>query len=173
MYSNTVELLSYEACCDNCREAVLEMDSRRWLIGDTASVIKTRYSEHTIEDFAREIGINKSTAYQYCKVAEFYEPSLRRRLLEDMPNITYTYLRDAMRLEDVDLAVEWLERCSTEGWSVDQAAHQLAEKLGGNKSNMGTKGDIVRRYKQEDGFYIVVRFEREPKRGERLTITID
>lgn len=121
---------TYEALCDYAREYSEHLDNLRWTLGDIANTVMSRYSEKTIEDFARDIGQRKSTIYQYAKVASFYPPSLRRRLTEDMPNLNYSHLRDGLRLGDIEKAVTWLNEVSREGWSADKASYELTERLG-------------------------------------------
>ena len=122
---------TYEMICDHSRALVGEIDSRRWLVGDDACEVETRYGEHTMQAFARDIGMNKSTVAGWKRVAAFYPNSIRRNLLDAFPNLTYTYFKDALRWNDLDYAVHWLERCSAEGWSADQAAHQLTNEIEG------------------------------------------
>lgn len=121
---------TYEEICDLCREANHEIDDRRWLIGDHALLIDKKYGDHTLDDFSRDIGMNKSTVRGWRRVADFYPESVRRNILNAFPNLTYAYFKDALRLKYLDEAIQWLERCSSEGWSADQASHELSEQLG-------------------------------------------
>ena len=133
---NTTPVLdTYEAVCDFARQKSEDLDSLRWVLGDCANIVMERWSDKTVEDFSRDIGQHKKTIYQYGKVARFYNQSLRRRLREEMPNLNYSHLRDAMRLEnaddeDMNEPIEWLQLVSDMGWSADEASHKLTERLG-------------------------------------------
>ena len=147
------QLNTYESCCDYARAQGEELDARRWIIGDVANTVMERWQERTVSDFARDIGQRKSTVYQWAKVSLFYENSLRCRLLDNYSNLTYSHLRDALRLNDVDAAVAWLEEVSDNGWTVDEASYHLTDKLG----RKIIEGEVVRKYMQDDGLYLVVR----------------
>lgn len=121
---------SYEEICDTCREMVIDMDSKRWVIGDHALLIETKYGQHTMEDFSRDIGMNRSTLSNWKRVSEFYPDSFRRSILDSFPNLTYSHYKDALRCEDLNAAIQWLEQCSAEGWSPDKAAYELSQKIG-------------------------------------------
>ena len=147
---------TYESCCDYARAQGEELDARRWIIGDVANTVMERWQERTVSDFARDIGQPKSTVYQWAKVSLFYENSLRCRLLDNYSNLTYSHLRDALRLNDVDAAVAWLEAVSDNGWTVDEATRRLTEQLG-RETVEQVPGEVVRKYTQEDGLYLVVK----------------
>jgi hypothetical protein len=149
---------TYEMFCDNCRQSINEMDRLRWLVGDTALTIETLYGEHTMQDFSRDIGQNQSTVKGWKRVSRFYPESIRRNLLESNPNLTYTYYRDSLRLENFDAACEWLAEVSANGYTADEAAHKLTERLG-HDTRKSVEGTVTRWYSQEDGNYLIVRFE--------------
>ena len=132
---------TYEALCDYAREYSEHLDNLRWTLGDIANTVMNRYSQKTIEDFARDIGQRKSTIYQYAKVADFYPPSLRRRISEDMPNLNYSHLRDGLRLDNIEKAIAWLNEVSISGWSADEASRMLTERLGKETRN-SAEGEI-------------------------------
>lgn len=120
---------TYEEICDECRQVVVRMDAARWVVGDRALLIEKQYGEHTLDDFARDIGLNKKTVYGYRTVSDFYPEILRRSILNAFPNLTYTYFKDAIRLKDLEVAIEWLEQVSTEGWTADQASYELTDRI--------------------------------------------
>lgn len=150
-------ILNYEDLCNFCRQLVFEVDTRRWQIGDAALEIESHYGEHTLADFARDIGANQSTIRGYKRVSAFYAQAFRRNLLEEYPNLTYTYFRDAVRLNDIDLALEWLEEVSAQGWTADDAARRLTEKLGRQSPQASIEGIVSKVYQQQDGYYVVMR----------------
>lgn len=125
-----VRVWTYEEITDECREVVGRMDVGRWIVGDRALLIEKQYGEHTLDDFARDIGLNKKTVYGYRTVSDFYPEILRRSILNAFPNLTYTYFKDAIRLKDLEVAIEWLEEVSANGWTADQASYELSDRVG-------------------------------------------
>lgn len=122
-------LHDFEAMCDAAREARETLDNARWYIGDLALKIRRKYGEASVKEFARSIGIAKSTAYQYADMSEFYS-GINRYLIP--PMCTYSHARDAKRIGDTLSAIDWLAIVSDNGWSVDEASYRLTEKLGGS-----------------------------------------
>lgn len=126
-----VQNVTYEECCDICRELVIDIDNRRWIVGDYALHIDTHYGDKTMESFARDIGMNRSTVSNWKRVSEFYPQSFRAEQIDKNPNLTYTYFRDALRLsDDPQIVAAWLEEVSSNGWSADEASRKLTEHLG-------------------------------------------
>lgn len=147
---------TYEAICDRNRERVGHMDSHRWSIGDDAALVESKYGQHTTEDFARDIGANKSTIAGYRRVSQFYPKSIRRIKLDELQNLTYSHWKDALRLKDLDEAIKWLEQVSDEGWSPDKASHELTEKLGHKTVEPPIPGTIEDVVVQIDGTVLVL-----------------
>lgn len=148
------QLKTYEEICDHSREVVGEIDSRRWVVGDDALLIETKYGEHTMDDFSRDIGMNKSTVKGWKRVCEFYPEKIRRNLLEGFPNLTYSHFKDALRLKILDEALLWLEEVSSEGWGPDKASHELTERIGEKPPAPSIPGEISDVYKR-DGMGVV------------------
>lgn len=134
-------VLSYEDLCDHSRAQVTNMDSRRWDVGDDAVAMETKYGEATIESMARDVNMNKTTLASWKRVAGYYPENLRRRLLDDLENLSYSHFKDAIRLKDVEKSVPWLEKCSAEGWSPDQASHKLTAVLNPDDEDDGDDTD--------------------------------
>lgn len=134
---------SYEGICDRCRDLSDQIDLRRWEIGDYALLIEMKYGEHTADDFAKDIGCNSSTVRNWKRVAKFYQQPFRAEQIEKNPNLTYTYFRDALRLgDDKQIVADWLEEVSYYGWSADEAARKLTERLG-HKTYESAEGEIT------------------------------
>lgn len=138
------KLGSYDAICDYARERSEALDKLRWRLGDCANLVSKRWREKTIEDFARDIGQHKKTIYGYARVSRFYPQNLRRRLFE-YKNINYSHMRDAMRLGDKRVAVQWLIKVSNEGWTADEASRELTKKIG-HPTNDSIEGTIAEIY---------------------------
>ena len=145
--------LSYEEICDHSRQYVEEIDHKRWIVGDDACAIDTKYGDHTMQDFARDVGLNKSTLAGWKRVSEFYPDSIRRKLLGELANLTYSHYKDALRLKDLDEAVKWLEKVNDLGWSPDQASYELTKELG-HETQSSIPGMIENIYTR-DGMCII------------------
>ena len=146
-----VQNVTYEECCDICRELVIDIDNRRWIVGDYALHIDTHYGQHTMEDFARDIGMNRSTVSNWKRVSEFYPNPFRAEQIERNPNLTYTYFRDALRLgDDKQIIADWLEEVSYNGWSADEASHKLTERLG-HQTRDSYECEVVDTFWRTDG----------------------
>lgn len=138
----SIAIADYQEICEQGRIAAQHMDKGRWIIGDLACLVETSYAGHDIDDFAREVNIGKASAKAYRTVCRFYEPARRVDYLADNPRITYTHMRHAMRLETPDAAYTFLDECSSEGYTTDQAAYHLSKRLG-NASISHYKGQGV------------------------------
>lgn len=167
----TAGTLSYEALCDHSRAQVTNMDARRWDVGDDACAMATKYGEQNLASMARDINMNKTTLASWKRVAGYYPENLRRRLLDDLENLSYSHFKDALRLKDLDKSVAWLERCSTEGWSPDQSSRNLTLELNGeDDTNESEKDDDA---KNEIPGTITDVYKRDGSCIVELTIGLD
>jgi len=169
-----VQNVTYEECCDICRELVIDIDNRRWIVGDYALHIDTHYGQHTMEDFARDIGMNRSTVSNWKRVSEFYPNPFRAEQIERNPNLTYTYFRDALRLgDDKQIIADWLEEVSYNGWSADEASHKLTERLG-RQTRDSIEGEVSGHTWSNGKFCLIVRLDTEDMQkewqGKQVTI---
>ncbi len=134
---------SYEAICDHARLAREHLDNWRWVLGDDALRIEKRYGLATIADFARDVGMHKTTVDSYRRVSRFYPKNRRMaEIFEAFPNLTYAYFKDAARNVDIEAALLWLAEISDNGWSADEASHKLTERLGRNTRISAVIGTI-------------------------------
>lgn len=141
MIPETMMLDSYESICDLARAQGERLDSTRFLLGDLANMVQTKYGDKTMDDFCRDIDEHKKTIYQYSSVARFYPPDIRQRIADDMPTIRYSKMRDAMRLGDIDAAMEWLETVAEQGYTCDEASRKLTESLG-RETRESAEGEV-------------------------------
>lgn len=122
----------YEAALSagiTAREAI---DQGRYDIGDLADVVaQKRYGADAIGKYAAGIGVGKERAEEYRTVCRFYPRSTRANLL-DLPCITYSHLRLAMRLQYYSSAVRFLVMCSDKRWKFEAAAVALKKILKGD-----------------------------------------
>jgi hypothetical protein len=139
---------SYTELCELGRALRQSKDDAQWGLGDLALLVETRYGERTIADFAREVGVSKSSLYRYRNVAAFYALPGREELLTRWPSsvITYSHYCEAMKLEDMAAAVDVLEfaalggeafssgeaRQSGSPFSVDELAYEVSLRMRDN-----------------------------------------
>ncbi len=121
---------SWDVICEAGRAAQTNMDEARWIIGDLALAVKKQYREDRLKDFADEINVERARVKEYRTVCRFYEKAARASFLADRPNLTYSHLRDAMRLSDPDRAYAFLEEAAANTWTVGTARLKLQERLG-------------------------------------------
>lgn len=171
-FQEPTTLDTYESICDYARRYSESLDDLRWILGDCANTVTSRYGDKTVESFARDIGQRKSTIYQYAKVAAYYPNTLRRRILEQLPNINYSHMRDAMRCsDDFNDAWDWLKECSDNGWSADESSRRLTEQLG-HDTRESYQG-VLLDWKFKDGkYYATIRFDSDFNIEYNQTITV-
>lgn len=120
----------FEQLCDEAREAADDMDAGRWTIGRLAAEVETKYKAHNIADMAREIGIEKARIWEYERVHKFYEKLADANYRGANPMLRYSHFRMAMRLKEATAAMAFLDECSTDGLTIEQAGIKLTERLG-------------------------------------------
>lgn len=123
--AQTTGTRSYEEICEDSRIAVQTGDDAGWRIGDNAVEVTQRYGDHTLADYAREIGKPKSTVYESAQMSQFWLPQVRTELKEDCPNVTRSHMRKVLFMHDPDKARWAVEKCSERGWTVDQFGYIL------------------------------------------------
>lgn len=168
---NTATLDTYESLVDYARSISEGIDERRWSLGDICNVAMHKFGERSVEEIAKDIGQRKSSLYQYAKVSNFYAVDLRKRLQTDLPNITYTYLRDAMRLGDLDTAMEWLNEASMLGYTADEASRKLTERLG-HETRESAIGEITDRFFTTKGNFITIHIDDASNWIPGMSVTI-
>lgn len=107
-----------------------DMDAGRWRIGDLALLIGKQYGEHRIEDFAKSIKVEVGRVKEYRTVCHFWQKSVRTDILEACPNATYSHLRIAMRLKNLQAAMDFVDECSANDWTAEFARLELNKRLG-------------------------------------------
>lgn len=102
------------------------VDQAQWALGDLALEVISAYGLSAVDEWAKDVGIGRSTAYEYKAMCVFYEQSARADYL-DMPMLTYSHFRVAKRLNSVVLAYELLDIASRDGMSVDELTYYMFE----------------------------------------------
>jgi len=121
---------TWEAAVSAGIQAQENMDTGRWTIGDLALLVVTKYGDNSVQDFAKSIKVEASRVKEYRTVARFWEKSARADIRESFANISYSHMREAMRLKDVDAAMKFIEECSLNDYTVEMARIKLNERLG-------------------------------------------
>lgn len=116
---------SYMEICEHARMVGNVGDEAAWLVGDDACEVETRYGEHSLDEFARDIKKAKTSVYEYRRMSAFYQPSARAEIREMFPNVTRSHMRKCLPLKDLDRAMFALDKCSVRDWSVDQFGYIL------------------------------------------------
>lgn len=126
----------FETLCEKGSAARRSKEDAQWQIGAIASKIVSKYGEAQIDEFARRIGLSKSSVYDYRKSDLFYEFSKRLEFLEEINGtdrehevVFYGHFRAARRLGSEGPAYAFLLEVASNTWTVDQAAHVLDERL--------------------------------------------
>jgi hypothetical protein len=124
---------TWDTLCERGRLALEDMDNGRWQIGADACIVRTQYGHDKIADYAREINIEKTRVQEYRTVTKFYgfhEKSARADFCDSHPTLTYSHLRAAMRLKELNRATDLLDEAVNETWTVEQTRIKVSEILG-------------------------------------------
>jgi len=115
-------------------EALTSLDVARFYLGDlTLKVIQTyggrapRGSD-LVGDYAQAVGVDPARLREYYTVSKFWEAAHRSEMLR--LRMSYTHMRDSMRLGDVATAKAFLRECADNKWGVPVAREQIAKRLG-------------------------------------------
>jgi len=119
----------WDVVCETGRLAAAQLDEGRWILGDLALLVDKQYGEDKMGDFARECQVPKKRIYEYRQVCSYWEMSVRADLWE-MPTVTYSLMRLAMRLDSIDDARRFVERTASKGYTIDKAGYVMGRLLG-------------------------------------------
>lgn len=105
----------YDVIVSEMRERRSRRDNSQLHDGLSAFRIKRAWGQSLVAKAASEAGLARSTLYEYRAVWDFYWQTWREvklsawRILRIYPSLTYTHLRDAMKLEDFGEALAALD----------------------------------------------------------------
>jgi hypothetical protein len=105
-------------------EARQQKDGAQWRLGDLALQVETSYREHTLENYAAEIGVDYNSLREYRRVAQAYENARR------LANLSWSHHQVASGWSTPQW---WLEQALKNKWSVNrmEAEHvSTLERLG-------------------------------------------
>ena len=124
-------IVSLEEYYERGKLAASAIDQGRWIIGDDAVDIGTSYGGKEVEAYATQIGVAKTRVMEYRTVCRFYERSARTEYLRNSHDlVSYSHMRDAMRLGDVGTAYRFLDTVIQSAMTVEKARLALIETLG-------------------------------------------
>lgn len=119
-----------EMAISYCESEVRALDQRRWELGDIGAAFmdKANYGQATVRRLADAIGVRRSWMYQCIKVSKFYDVESRDRW-DGLP-VTYTHMRDAMKLGSITDANNFLEEVANNGWTTEVAGIEVLKRVG-------------------------------------------
>jgi hypothetical protein len=129
--------------------AAADADDGRFIIGRLALLVETRYGMDELGSFAASIKVEKKRVAEYRTVCRFWPHHLIRHYRETYPNVTYTLLRETMRLKvgEQDEAgvreMAFVERASEGDWSTEQAREAIDLMVGKPKPKWMKLGEFV------------------------------
>ena len=101
-----LQTTDWEAFCEQGRRVYDVIQKAQWHLGAMVASIEKDYGGYSIEDFAREVGISKSYAYDLRKVWGTFSTQVENY---DSQVITWSHYREAEKLKDVDAALDILD----------------------------------------------------------------
>jgi hypothetical protein len=120
----------WEMCVSAGQEFVARGDDNAWNLGDLALIVATKYGDDTIGKYAKAVGKPKSTIKQYRRMSGFWQKDTRVSIRRELPTITRSDMREAMRLGDVGKALWALEKQAQKDWPVEKFGLLLSRYLG-------------------------------------------
>lgn len=166
---------SWEEYVELGRTAREHGDASRWELGDLANEIEAKYGAGSIESWGKEIGLRRSTAYEYMRVAAFYPNPDRDHFMATNPMVTYSHFRMATKLGELAYAWPFLADCSSDGWTIEQAERELAGEPGQRGFVMHTvyKGaGVVAWDDYSSRFYVTYAAMKNLEVGQEVEITV-
>lgn len=132
-------MTTWEALTDEAISILADSDRNRWRLGAIGCEVETAYGEKSIQTFCKTVKVKPKTLYEYIKVTRFYP----QNVYEEYPLVRYTQWRDAMRLKDVEIAMQLIERANDDNMTMRDFYEQLKALL--------PLSEILRRQKIFDG----------------------
>jgi len=120
------QAVGYAALVTDGIRAREAMDTGRWILGGNVRQLVTHYREHTVEQYADDVGgVEATSLYEYAGVASFYTADALESLSE--LDLCYSHYREARRLKTLDKAVEFLKLIALNHWTTHQTRAALKE----------------------------------------------
>ena len=96
-------------------------DNTQWKLGDLALLVTAAYGKDCLGKFSIEVGLARSTMYQYRRVAETFGMDNR------IPRLSHRHHAKAAYTER---PVEWLEMADANNWSSEKLAVEISKEKG-------------------------------------------
>jgi len=158
-------------------DATCSLDSAKWQICDLALEIvrcfggeRSPRSAYLIDGYARAINAPPDRVREYCTVSRFWGEDDRREMAR-LRGITYTHMRDAMRLGDVNTAKGFLREVYQNAWNVSEAREKLIERLGVRPARK-KKGAVSATLMQKAGTLYLFQFHLDPDEPSLVDLPI-
>lgn len=105
-------------------------DRARYELGDLALLVGSEYGADRLGQFARSINRPAKQLQEYRTVCRYYPRIVREQIFTACPRVTYTHLRTAMRLHDLDRSVAVLRAAHEQRWPVERMAEEIDRMRG-------------------------------------------
>jgi len=116
-------------------DAVHRFDGIQWELGDLALQVETHHGEHSLERYAKQIGVEYRTLDDYRRVAKAFG------FPDRSGNLSWTHHQRVAARPD---RLEWLARATKHGWSTSKFQDEV--RLADNPS---VPTNLVQQLKQE------------------------
>lgn len=103
------------------------LDNGRWVIGEIATMLGTRYGEDIIGKFAYAIKYRPSTVREYRGMFEFWGDA-RDEVMDRYADCNWTMMREAKRSGNLVEALELLEEAALNNWDAVAIAAELKRR---------------------------------------------
>ena len=119
MSANLTNLTNWEELVSAAMIAREDKDNSQWELGDIALQVSTVYGKDSLGKFASEIGVARSTLYQYRKVSKIFPSNMRVERLSHRHHCKATASIDPYTM---------LDRADKNNWTSEQLALMIKEE---------------------------------------------
>lgn len=96
-------------------------DNTQWKLGDLSILVVSAYGTDSLGKFATEVGLARSTIYQYRKVSETFPSDTR------IPRLSHRHHTKASNSDD---PIKWIEMADANNWSSERLAVEISKTKG-------------------------------------------
>ncbi len=123
------EAFAYAQTVEMGRVCQKNRDKSCWVIGDLACFVETEYGENRLAQFADDINVAFDRVSEYRTMARFWTFPARAEYSE-LEQVTYSHMRVAKSLKNLDVAKDFLKECVLNAWTVRDARLEANRLLG-------------------------------------------
>lgn len=119
---------TYAEWVSEANDIIDDEDAGKWRLGDLACQVKddARYGDKAMADFASDIRRPGRTVRLYQEMSAFWPSGTRCQF----PMFSRQHYREAMRVDDLELAIELLEVATDENWQIQTLTDAVHDILG-------------------------------------------